>query len=94
MAKVDLDLALEAVSEDLDTMGDEIATVAGKVAKLQDGQDDLVDSVRAVDHKLDTLIDLIRTQVLPAVSEVDTLRRRVTDTEDRLARRLHVVGGE
>jgi predicted nucleic acid-binding Zn-ribbon protein len=86
-----LDEVLAAVSEDLDALGDEIANVSGRIEEVATLAEDTRDETRAMVHKLDTLIDLIKLQVLPVVQEVPALRRRVVDAEDRVAR-LRLVG--
>jgi hypothetical protein len=70
-----LDIALDAVSEDLDAIGDEVATMAGQVAQTNG-------EVHGMHKKLDDLIELITSRVLPAIDSVDDIRRRVVYLED------------
>ena len=88
---VDLDVALVAISDDLDAMVEEVATIAGQQVQLaqdfRDGRQDM----RGIDHKLDVLLDLFRTQVFPAIQEIPEIRRRIAYLENR---RLSPLDGE
>lgn len=85
-SRVNLDVALLAISTDMDQMGEEIAGVAGEVATLALAQRETNLKIDKTNAKLDTLLDLIRERVLPQVDDVDNLRRRLVLAEDSLAR--------
>lgn len=77
---VELNIALEAISADLDAMADEIATAAGQVAQLSQGQQEHKLALTKIDHKLDQLLDIFRQ--LPTRSDVDNLRKRIAYLEN------------
>lgn len=72
--------ALLAVSNDLDTIGEELASCAGRDAELRElavgTQREVRDGIREIRAALGLLLD--------RASEIDGLRKRVLELEERI----------
>jgi len=88
MSKVDLDLALEAISTDLDQQSEEIANLHGTCEAILEFAEGAHKDTREI-------LKLLKETVIPALDrlgEIDDLRGRVVRLDSQVSR-LHLIPG-
>jgi ABC-type transporter Mla subunit MlaD len=97
MAKVDLELALEAISADLDTQGDTIADMSGELEAVKNFLAESNDNQRETMKSVAAILRYLQEDLGPKLdrlNEVDELRGRVVALDATVRRAgMRVVPG-